>query len=188
MIASKPNKITFKCTSCGAMFAQWFGNCSKCRSWNTISEITIEKKFKPIAKQSVKTKLAIAESKLNPDNENELKEKWFAEVRKKLVGICMCGCGQPSQKKDDMFFRSSCCHLFPKRIFHSIKYNTDNYIERAFFGGCHSQLDDRSMDKWVGMSDWDMIKQKFITLSKLIPDSEKANKFYSQLENLVKNN
>lgn len=117
--------------------------------------------------------------------EDTLMEQWFKARRKDLTGICQCGCGKPSQKKDDMYFRHSCCHLFPKSKFPSLMYHPLNYIERAFFGGCHSVLDDTSMDRWVGMADWDSIKEQFHLLAPLLTDEERATKFYSKFESLV---
>ena len=126
--------------------------------------------------------------KVDGEQEQTEKEKWFALIRTKLVGTCQCGCGQKSQKKDDMYFKSSCCHLFPKKTFKSIMYNEFNYLERAFWGGCHTNLDEQSMDKWVNMADWEDIKAKFYKLSPLLSDKERATKFYSKLEFLVSNN
>jgi len=119
---------------------------------------------------------------------NVLKEKWFRLIRQSLVGTCQCGCGNKSQKRDDMFFRHSCCHIFPKSKFDSVKYHPLNYVERAFWGGCHSTMDDTSMDRWVGFADWDDIKAKFYVLVKLLTPQEKSSKFYSHLERLVFNN
>jgi hypothetical protein len=63
-----------------------------------------------------------------------------------------------------------------------------NYVERAFWGGCHGNMDDRSMDKWVGMADWDDIKTKFERLVPYLTLEEKATKFFSHLERLVNEN
>src|ERR1700733_892131 len=111
--------------------------------------------------------------------------KWFELVRKKLTGVCQCGCGAKSQKNDEMYYKFSCCHLFPKKTFHSIATHPNNYVERAFFGGCHSVFDDTSMDRWVGMADWDSIKEKFHELLPFLTDEERATKFYSRLEKLI---
>jgi hypothetical protein len=187
MIATKVKK-QFKCSSCGMIHPKQLGLCRGCAKFNTIEETTLAPKVYKIPKQSEKTKKLLSETKGQVDNENVLKEKWFADVREKLTGYCQCGCGNISQKKDDMFFRSSCCHIFPKSKFHSIKFHRLNFVERAFFGGCHSQLDDRSISNWVNMADWYDIKRKFNILAPLLTEQEKATKFYTQLENLVKNN
>jgi DNA repair protein RadA/Sms len=36
-------KTTFFCQSCGAQFAKWQGQCSSCKSWNTIAEELVQK-------------------------------------------------------------------------------------------------------------------------------------------------
>src|SRR5687768_5566704 len=70
-----------------------------------------------------------AEKKEREDGETEL-QKWFNERRVEMVGVCQCGCGMKSQKKDDLFFRHSAAHIFPKRIFESIAYHPLNWVER----------------------------------------------------------
>lgn len=151
-----------------------------------------EKKIKPpykgIAKKSAKK---IAEEKQEKELRNggdTLMENWFKARRKNLVGVCQCGCGRQSQKKDDMYFRHSCAHIFPKFKFESIMYHPLNYVERAFFGGCHGVMDDTSMDRWVNFADWEDIKAKFHELAQLLTDEERATKFYSHLEKLVYSN
>lgn len=116
------------------------------------------------------------------------KENWFKMIRKKLTGTCQCGCAAKSQKNDDMYFRHSCCHIFPKSDFFSIKYHPLNFVERAFWGGCHSNMDNQSMDKWVNMADWEDIKAKFYELAPLLTDEERSLKFYTHLERLVYSN
>jgi hypothetical protein len=163
MQTSKKDKKTFVCSSCKANHAQWYGRCSKCNSWNTINE------------------------EVTKNTKSDLDE-WFDLVRIKLTGKCACGCGNKSQKNDDKYFKHSCSHIFPKAKFDSIKCHPMNFVERAFWGGCHGVMDDTSIDKWVEMKDWHDIKRKFNILAPLIPPHEKANKFYTQLETLVKNN
>lgn len=119
------------------------------------------------------------------NGDDTLLQKWFKIIRKKLVGICQCGCGQKSQKDDELYFRNSCCHIFPKRDFPSVMYHPLNYVERRFWGGCHSVMDDTSMDRWPGMADWDDIVEKFHILASLLTDEERAKKFYTHLEKLV---
>jgi hypothetical protein len=140
------------------------------------------KKSYSIPKKSAKR---IAQEKEEIANADNKMDKWFEATRKKLVGTCQCGCGNPSQKKDDTFYRHCCCHIFPKRTFESVKYHPLNYVERSFWGGCHSVLDDTSMDRWPGMADWFDIVEKFHVLAPLLTDEERATKFYSHLEKLI---
>jgi len=129
-------------------------------------------------------------------DERVAKEKWFRLIREKLTGTCQCGCGNPSSKHDykniegktESHFRSSCCHIFPKAHFDSVKFHPLNYVERAFWGGCHTNMDNQSMDKWPNMADWDDIKAKFYILAPLLTDEERTSKFYTHLERLVKSN
>lgn len=138
-----------------------------------------------IAKKSAKKLKQEAEEKRLRGDEDTLMEQWFKARRKELTGVCQCGCGKPSQKKDDTFFRGSCCHIFPKATFESVMYHPLNCVERAMFGGCHHNMDNNGLDKWPLMADWDDIKERFHTLVPLLSDNERATKFYSKLEFLV---
>jgi len=185
------------------------GDCSICPSTNVPcrkrgKELicisccrTIDTK-KQITKANERNKVRSLMNRYSRPTEQELddkvlKEKFFQSVRPKLTGTCQCGCGNPSSKKDykDLDgkvvsqFRSSIAHIFPKRDFHSIKYNQFNYVERAFWGGCHTNMDNLSLDRWVNFADWDDIKAKFHKLAPLLTEQEKAFKFYTQLEILV---
>lgn len=143
------------------------------------------KKAYQIPKKS-KKKIAqeAAEKELRGDNDT-LKEQWFKARRKELTGTCQCGCGKPSQKNDDTFFRGSCCHVFPKKDFESVMYHPLNCVERAMYGGCHDNMDNQGLDKWPAMADWEDIKERFYALAPLLTDEERATKFYTQLEKLV---
>lgn len=175
-----PNKTIFTCSSCKATFPRWRGKCT-CGVWNSITESLVPTKVYHIPKQSIKKKKEVLENK-GVDSDLDI---WFNVVRKKLTGYCQCGCGEKSSKNDDKYFKHSCSHLFPKRIFKSIQFHPDNFVERAFWGGCHSVMDDTSIERWVNFDDWEVIKHKFHLLSPLIPQQEKSNKFYTILEKLV---
>lgn len=144
-----------------------------------------EKKVYRIHKKSAKKLKQEAEEKVLRGDDDTLKEQWFKARRKQLTGTCQCGCGQPSQKRDDTFFRGSICHIFPKASFPSVMYHPLNWVERAMFGGCHHNMDNQGLDKWPLMADWDDIKERFHELAPLLTDEEKATKFYSKLEYLI---
>lgn len=110
---------------------------------------------------------------------------FFNEQRKCMVGVCQCGCGKPSQKKDDTFFRHCICHIFPKKIFKSIATHPLNWVERTFWEGHHTNFDEQGVDRWPGMADWDDIKEKFHVLVPFLTDQERATKFYGMLEKLI---
>lgn len=141
-----------------------------------------------IPKQSEKKKAAVAEEKELRGDADTLKENWFKARRKEMTGICQCGCAEKSSKKDDTYFRHSLAHIFPKKDFESVMYHPLNYVERAFFGGCHGNMDNKSMELWPNMADWEEIKAKFRMLAPLLTAKEKAFKFYTQLEKLVNDN
>lgn len=143
------------------------------------------KKFHAIAKKSAK-KIAQEKAEKEERGSNDtLMEQWHKARRKEAVGTCQCGCSKPSQKKDDMYFRCSNSHIFPKAKFLSVMYHPLNCVERAFFGGCHTNMDEGGMDKWPNMADWDDIKEKFHILAPLLTDEERGTKFYAKLESLV---
>lgn len=143
----------------------------------------VPKPKKAIAKKSAKKILEEKEQK-ESGTDGEM-DKFFERNRKKMVGVCQCGCSQKSQKNDDTFYRGSISHVFPKRIFKSIATNDLNWVERAMFGGCHSVMDDTSMDRWVNFADWEDIKERFHELAPLLTDDERATKFYTHLEKLI---
>lgn len=145
-----------------------------------------EKKKTFIKKISDKRSAKLKEQKESGgDNEMDL---FFERNRRKMIGICQCGCAEKSQKKDDTFYRNCICHIFPKRIFKSIATNDFNWVERTFWGGHHSNMDNKSIDLWVNFADWEDIKEKFHQLAPLLNPEERKTKFYSHLEKLVYNN
>lgn len=143
------------------------------------------KKVYKLAKKSKKKLAQEAEEKRLRKDDDTLMEKWFKARRKELTGTCQCGCGKPSQKKDDTYFRGSCCHIFPKTTFESVMYHPLNCVERAMFGGCHHNMDNQGLDKWPGFADWDDIKERFHILAPLLTDEERATKFYKILQQLI---
>jgi hypothetical protein len=145
-----------------------------------------EKKKYSIPKVSKKRQEKLDEQKKTREVSGETqKEKWFNSRRKELVGVCQCGCGRKSSKHEDNHFRSSCCHILPQRLFPSVALHPLNCVERNFWDGCHANMDNRSMDLWPNMADWDDIREKFFVLSSLLTDEERSQKFYSHLEKLI---
>ena len=147
-----------------------------------------QKKIYRIPAVSKKKKARQREDCRKKCDEENSKENWFRTVREMLTGVCQCGCGNISQKYNNRYFRFSCCHIFPKKKFKSVMLHPMNHVERAFFGGCHTNMDDRSIELWPQMADWADIKKKFWVLSPLLTEKERATKFYHNLEELVKNN
>ena len=48
-------KTTFFCQSCGAQYAKWQGQCTSCKSWNTIAEELVQKPEKNDWKTGIQT-------------------------------------------------------------------------------------------------------------------------------------
>lgn len=144
-----------------------------------------EKKKYRIPKVSEKRASKLAEQKEQYIGGKSEKEKWFDARRKELIGVCQCGCGRKSSKHEDAHFRSSCCHILPQRLFPSVALNQYNCVERNFWDGCHSNMDNKSMELWPNFADWEDIKERFFIISPLLTDQERNKKFYKHLKTLV---
>lgn len=151
----------------------------------TLPKECVAKPKKPLKKISDKRAEEMRAEKMVRGEDETMKEKWFKSRRKEMVGVCQCGCGEPSQKNDNMWFRSSICHIFPQRLFPSVQFHGLNWVERRFWGGCHSNMDNKSMTLWPQMADWDDIKEKFYQLDTILTEEEKKQKFYTSLRTLV---
>jgi len=150
----------------------------------------VKKEKKPLKKVSDKKAAEDKEAKVLLGEDETLKEKWFKNRRKEMVGTCQCGCAMPSSKYDDKNFRSSICHIFPQRLFPSIQFHHLNWVERKFWAthdtsACHTNMDNKSMDLWPRFADWDDIKSKYHELVPLLTDEERKNKFFNHLTFLV---
>ncbi len=147
---------------------------------------------RPMRRVSLKKQAEEAEQKklLSSDGDT-LMQKWHKARRKEMTGTCQCGCGEPSQKNDDLWFRSSAAHIFPVENFPSVMYHALNWVERRMWAGntgtsaCHSIMDNTSLERWPNMGDWDSIKEKFYILAPLLTAEERATNFYTRLEKLV---
>lgn len=111
------------------------------------------------------------------------KAAFWKEAIASLTGQCPCGCGQSTQR-----LKHSVAHILPKAIFKSVMIHPENFVERAFWGGCHTNMDQRGLDKWPSMADWPVIKRKFLILQPLLTSEEKKHKFYKHLKRLVEAN
>lgn len=150
-----------------------------------------KKEPKPIPKISDKKRRQMEEEKKARKDEDPIKEKWFQARRPEMTGICGCGCGEESSKHDDLHFRSSLAHIFPKdpeNGFPTVAYHPLNWVERRFWGGCHTTMDEGGMHKWPNMEDWPIIRERFLILAPLLTEEERAKKFYTNLETLVYSN
>ncbi len=146
-------------------------------------DIIKPKKLYSIPKISKKRAAKIKEQQQS--NSDDSMDKFFERMRKRLTGTCQCGGAEKTQKDDDTFYRNCICHIFPKKIFKSIATHELNWVERSFWSGCHTNMDNRSIELWKNFADWDDIKEKFYILAPLLTDEERATKFYHNLEKIV---
>lgn len=114
-----------------------------------------------------------AVNKPKDDLNNEL-ELWFLARRHEMKGKCVCGCNSKSSKDDDKYYKYSAGHVLAKSKFESIALHPDNFVELAFWGGCHSILDDKGYEycKETKPILWAIIVEKFKILYPNIAESE----------------
>lgn len=150
-------------------------------------------KIKKVSDKTAAKKKEQEKSNKQRGEEESVKNRWFNRRRLEMVGVCQCGCGSKSSKYQDEHFRNSICHIFPQRLFPSVQFHHLNWVERAFWtvgkgSSCHTNMDNRSMDKWPMFADWEDIKAKFYELAPLLSEEERKKKFYKHLERLVYSN
>lgn len=141
-----------------------------------IKERVGEKKDFQRKKQNTRKAISVklrAENRKKDESAGETyKEAWFRARRREMTGFCKCGCGNRSSRDDEANFRSSACHILPQRNFPSIQFHPKNFIEMAFWGGCHTNFDERGSDRWTKLDCWEEIKEKFLILYPLIDQKE----------------
>lgn len=146
---------------------------------------------KPLKRYQIPKVSKKRQKRMSEDNRpDDVKmDEWFSDRRKEMTGTCQCGCGQKSCKNDDMYYRHSACHIFPKNnnAFPSVKFHPLNWVELAFWGGCHGTFDNMGVDRWPNLACWDDIKAKVLAMEPYLTAEEKGKKFYKQLIALVNN-
>lgn len=111
------------------------------RSWKQFGKPKEEKTFKRIAPKSQKK--ILREQQERESGRDTRMDKWFIEGREVMTGVCLF-CGGKTEKENDVTYRNSEAHLFPKRknMFPSIALHPENRIELCFFGNsCHTNFD-----------------------------------------------
>lgn len=110
----------------------------------------------------------------NAQNKHLALRAWFLDRRKEMKGWCVCGCGNRSSKDDDRYFKYSAAHVLGKAKFPSIATHPENFIELAFWGGCHSTLDDYGYARTKETKPvlWEIIVRKFKILFPFIAENE----------------
>lgn len=101
-------------------------------------------------------------------------DKWFNDRRYEMSGTCVCGCGQKSSKGENRYFKHSIAHVLGKAKFPSIATHPVNFIELAFWGGCHSTFDDKGYAycKETNPKLWAIVVQRFKVLFPCIAENE----------------
>lgn len=153
----------------------------------------VKKKPKPIARISKKkAKKQADEKKAGTDGEMDA---FFQAMRKRMKGKCLF-CGGKSQKDNDENFFFSIGHLLPKRAvnqggFPSIGTHEDNWIELCYYNeSCHQNFDSGKIT-WEFIKDskeWEIIKEKLLTILPLVAPEERKHKLYDRLNRLVYGN
>ena len=67
-------KTAFVCSECGAEFARWQGQCSECRSWNTITEFRMPSVKSTISQGATAGYAGFTQAKIQTLNEVNLTE------------------------------------------------------------------------------------------------------------------
>lgn len=127
------------------------------------------------ARRAVAVKLRADNRKRVEYSEETVKEAWFKARRQEMTGYCSCGCGNPSSKNSEEYFRFSICHILPQRFFKSVQFNPYNWIEMAFWGGCHTNFDNRGEDRWHKLACWDEIVTRFKIIYPLTLQEERKH-------------
>lgn len=164
------------------------------------------KEKKPISKVSAKRQAKLDEQKKQgSDSEMDL---FFTAMLKRCTGRCLF-CNQKTTAIDPNFWRddnskwsqeandkaherkieslrrASVAHLLEKRNFKSVATNEDNWIELCW--SCHTSFDNGKIS-WLMLKDskeWDVIKEKLLSVLPMVAQEERKHKLYSKLNHLV---
>lgn len=140
------------------------------------------KKIYRIPKQSNKKIKEIAEAKKS-GSDNEM-DAFFQAMRKRLKGKCLF-CNSGTTWKNEELWRIAIAHLLPKSKFKSIGTNENNWVELCW--NCHTDFDSSKIT-WLMLKDsleWNILKEKLLTILPLVAEEERKNKLYSKLNDLV---
>ncbi len=141
-----------------------------------------KKKYRIPAVSKKRAEKLAAQKEQRGDGETE-KQKWFAEQRPRLSDYCGCGCGQRTMKVNDEKFCFSVAHVLAQRLFPSVQFHPENWVSRAW--SCHTNMDNRSMDRWPTYRDWPEICRKFRLLEPLLTEGERKKKIFNHIKQLV---
>lgn len=101
-------------------------------------------------------------------------DRWFAERRKEMTGLCS-HCGDPSCKNNDQYFKFSIAHILPKNLFISVKTHPKNWIELCFWNKSHhTNFDNKTLDI-MELNCFDEVIEKFVAM---YPDIDPKERKY----------
>lgn len=161
-------KKIYTCSACQKTSCKWYGQCSSCKSWNTIHESEVEKKVHFIARVS---KTNSVRDKDEVESEKKELQDWFEIQRSIAIKNPFCeNCGKSviHLLESDKLFKNCHAHIFPKKTFISIRTNINNHLLLCKL--CHGQYD----SSWLNASKmkvWDIAIKRASTLISAITES-----------------
>lgn len=101
-------------------------------------------------------------------------DRWFAERRKEMTGLCS-HCGDPSCKNSDQYFKFSIAHILPKNLFKSVRTHPKNWVELCFWNKSHhTNFDNKTLDI-MELNCFDEVIEKFVAM---YPDIDPKERKY----------
>jgi hypothetical protein len=100
--------------------------------------------------------------------------RWYSQRVNEMTGICK-NCGRKTSQGDSKYERFCIAHVLPKRknMFPSVSTHKDNSIELCYWGGCHSNFDNKGWEWAATQPMWNLITTKFQLIYPEIAEEEK---------------
>lgn len=161
----------YKCTQCNNQSKKEHIVCPRCRSVGMYVPCETSKKSYSIPKFSKKK---LEEMAVNKDVKSEL-DIWFDKTRKHELeqGKCLCencGCSVSNQlnSKDTWVWRGTIAHILPKKKYHSVATNDNNFLILCL--QCHAEYD-TSWKSMIGLQVLERAKEKLKLFIHLVTES-----------------
>jgi hypothetical protein len=136
------------------------------------SKLPKEKKVYRIPRLSEKKKEELKEDKIKRVAGGNEMDRWFANRRKEMIGICS-HCGDKSCKNSDQYYKFSIAHILPKNLFKSVKTHPLNWVELCFWNkSCHTNYDNKILDI-TEFNCFNEVIEKFISIYPSIAPKER---------------
>lgn len=131
-----------------------------------------KKKYYLPKKSAKKIKQDAEEKELRKVGGGSELDRWFADRRKEMVGLC-AHCGDKSCKDSDQYFKFSIAHILPKNLFKSVKTHPQNWIELCFWNKSHhTNYDNKTLDL-MELNCFDTVIKRFVAMYPDIAANEK---------------